>query len=277
MHSLHRPPPEWLYHYTNQHGLFGILKSAEIWATRIHCLNDHEEYKHGLKLLRETIIAEGRDESTAAQEVVEVALAGASAVNVCVASWSEHADLLSQWRAYSKSAQGYSLGLKAAHLDELARELGWKLRPCIYDGEAKRTEAVSVAYEFWEHYNIHRAQNPEHDDQYRIHLCLGLFVFPTIPFFKHEGFSEEGEWRLVSPPLRRNQLEVRTGASFPITYAKFPLVNGSSKEKIEGRLIVGPGASQELASHGAAVAAERSRIAIGEHRYSLTPLRTGTA
>jgi hypothetical protein len=33
-------PDKPLYHYTNQAGLLGIIKTKEIWATHHQCLND---------------------------------------------------------------------------------------------------------------------------------------------------------------------------------------------------------------------------------------------
>jgi len=135
---------------------------------------------------------------------------------------------------------------------------------------------MSIDNEFWDQYRMHRAKNPDYDDQKWIDQCFNLFVFPEVPFFKHEGFSEEGEWRLVSRPLNRRDLLVRPGTTFPITYTEFPLLDPTGAS-IEGQLAVGPGSSQELASHGAAVAAERSKIRIRQRRYSLTPLRTGSA
>jgi hypothetical protein len=39
-------PKALLYHYTDQRGLLGILRSQSIWATHIRYLNDSSEYNH---------------------------------------------------------------------------------------------------------------------------------------------------------------------------------------------------------------------------------------
>ena len=44
--------PELLYHYTDQKGLLGIVKSREIWATHHQCLNDTQEFLHAKGLIR---------------------------------------------------------------------------------------------------------------------------------------------------------------------------------------------------------------------------------
>ena len=45
-HSAEMPnqTPPTLFHYTNQAGLEGILKSKKIWATNIHSLKDRREF-----------------------------------------------------------------------------------------------------------------------------------------------------------------------------------------------------------------------------------------
>jgi hypothetical protein len=40
---IDREPPALLCHYTNQHGLLGIVSTGEIWATSVDNLNDRKE------------------------------------------------------------------------------------------------------------------------------------------------------------------------------------------------------------------------------------------
>jgi hypothetical protein len=68
---------------------------------------------------------------------------------------------------------------------------------------------------------------------------------------------------------------VRPGTSFPITYYRFD-ISGGALGKLEAEIVVGPGASQELASHGAAVASIDSKFDVKTRRYSGTPWRTDT-
>jgi hypothetical protein len=271
-------PPEQVFHYTDQGGLFGILRSGEVWASRIHCLNDHQEFLHGLDALREAIVVRGGARvPTEAEDQVTSAFDSIRKVNVCVSCWSEHRDQLSQWRAYAKSRQGYALGLKAVDLKLRAQLAGWKFGKCLYKDEDKRTLSTLVAQQFWVHVGEHEKANPTLNVADRIALILHGFVFPYVAFFKHEGFSEESEWRLVSPMIRRTDplFTVRPGTSFPITYYRFD-ISGGALGKLEAEIVVGPGASQELASHGAAVASIDSKFDVKTRRYSGTPWRTDT-
>ena len=43
------PTPNPLYHYTDEAGLYGILKTGSLWLTDIYSLNDPSEFRHGVK------------------------------------------------------------------------------------------------------------------------------------------------------------------------------------------------------------------------------------
>jgi hypothetical protein len=52
---LQQPPPEFLYHYTSQDGLLGIVKSGTLWSTNIFYMNDSTEFRQPLGMLRERV------------------------------------------------------------------------------------------------------------------------------------------------------------------------------------------------------------------------------
>jgi hypothetical protein len=47
--------PEWLYHYTDQNGLSGILKSECLWATHHRFLNDISERQEAIRYFSNVI------------------------------------------------------------------------------------------------------------------------------------------------------------------------------------------------------------------------------
>ncbi len=104
--ALLKMPHSVLYHYTTQAGLLGILNSREIWATHTQYLNDHREFLYALDIFREELGALASQNGDVQQakciqgmrDVLQDELSG---VNVCVASFSEESDSLSQWRAYA--------------------------------------------------------------------------------------------------------------------------------------------------------------------------------
>src|SRR5215813_10915885 len=102
---LDRSAPEMLYHYTTQAGLLGIMRTKEIWASHTQYLNDLREFRHAMQLVREQLSEMNRPGSyepaeqrllTEMQDRIE----GLESINVCVCSFSENGDALSQWRAY---------------------------------------------------------------------------------------------------------------------------------------------------------------------------------
>jgi hypothetical protein len=142
-----------------------------------------------------------------------------------VLSLSEKRDLLSQWRGYCARG-GYSLGLSA---QELARTLSssqevhepsaFVMGKCIYDEQTKRRILDMVCDAFADEYiamlergliiqgGTHGFRDPNlpggegeelrgqfHDWRERFLRSLLRFA----PFTKHEGFSEEAEWRIVN-------------------------------------------------------------------------------
>lgn len=59
-------------------------------------------------------------------------------INVCVCSFSEVGDLLSQWRAYSGGAGGFSIGFGGEFLKAASRREDFWLVPCVYDEDDQR-------------------------------------------------------------------------------------------------------------------------------------------
>lgn len=126
-----------LYHYTQQKGFMGIIEGSEIWATHTQYLNDWREYSHAVDMVRDQISAIrafGKNPDLySILDAMEYSLDGIESMNVCVCSFSEERDSLSQWRAYGGQASGFSIGFEGAFLAEAAAQKGWYLAPCIYD------------------------------------------------------------------------------------------------------------------------------------------------
>src|SRR5688572_23218238 len=118
-------PPELLFHYTTLGGGYGILSSDAIWMTKIRYLNDTSELEIGIStfklLLEELLRAPGATDERALIEAVHGGLGSVAASNICVASFCEHGDLLSQWRWYGEGGRGLSLGVSSRVLRSLAR------------------------------------------------------------------------------------------------------------------------------------------------------------
>src|SRR5215469_16252150 len=51
------PPPDCLYHYTDQLGLLGIIEKRELWATKVQYMNDSTEFGLAVELAKTRIKA----------------------------------------------------------------------------------------------------------------------------------------------------------------------------------------------------------------------------
>lgn len=170
-----------LYHYTDQHGLVGIIEKRELWATSLGCLNDLSEFKHGLDLIRSSrdaiiddlLSGKQRDhpETKSAARVFKYlmdeaerrylmkdpaeylfafSLLGPSRHPNSNASEDDPGDCLQQWRTYSKGGAGYCIGFDKMLLESKAKELDNATQAtfcgeCVYDGPQKREIAKRIA------------------------------------------------------------------------------------------------------------------------------------
>jgi hypothetical protein len=234
-------PPDALYHYTTQLGLLGIIENKEIWATHTQYLNDQREYLYALEIVRNvitTMIDATSDlhHKSFLQDMSE-GLEGIESMNVCVCSFSEDRDSLSQWRAYSGTTSGFAIGFSGEMLAKVASTTSFHLARCIYDVTEQRTLIEALVEEVLEE-NI--AGTPW-DDNHQIPRGgnLNAYLHGYAPILKHPSFKEEREWRIISRPMSCRRFEFRPGNSMLVPYYKMPLAS----EKVSfdlAEIVVGP-------------------------------------
>jgi len=258
---LCRTPPDTLYHYTTQAGLIGIIRDMEIWATHTQYLNDRREYVHAIGLVRDAI--DGRLKSVAdavAKEVLEEMFARVSdnlaSINVCVCSFSEDGDSLSQWRAYCEPMAGYAIGFDSAFLAARGAKQQFVLTPCLY----RSNEQSQFVNDFLDRVvaeNLRHRDLPEGSDDYEFWHTGGNFVaflHRIAPVLKDKSFESEREWRLISRPLMNTNpnFAYRPGRSMVVPFFKIQL--GIEADEVGSqryhRVVVGPtpNAKQALGS-----------------------------
>ncbi|MEO7029140.1 MAG: hypothetical protein ABI147_07025 [Acidobacteriaceae bacterium] len=135
---LSERPTGLLYHYTNGTGLFGIFRDKAIWASSAYHLNDSNEFRYAIQLIKEELINRIRGEKDARNETYSDLLKELdnfqSGIQVFVASFSEEGDLLSQWLSYGNRLNGYAIGMRRAHFrPALSNE--FSLMRCRYTEE----------------------------------------------------------------------------------------------------------------------------------------------
>jgi hypothetical protein len=244
---LATPVPDVLYHYTDQHGLLGIVRSGELWATSWDCLNDSEEALVLLNVLKVRVSARLSNATDEKEKLaLNSVLSRASrfsplACDYGISSWSAARDDLSQWRAYSGDGTGYSIGMKGAALKAIAEQQGGMLIPCIYD----QSEQEAIVDELIE-YAI--AAGWDWDEIYLGNLLVYLLRYSAI--FKPASFSAEREWRIVTDRIMYETACFRPGKSNLRTYLPVSIesIVRPGKDGIGiAEILIGPCPSQNMA------------------------------
>lgn len=267
--------PDILYHYTSAAGLIGILEKGKIWATSIRHLSDASEFIYTLSLADRSSQNFLNPNFSFDRYLIDslsvVHTSDLMPPALCyVASFSEHGNLLSQWRTYCPSGAGFSLGfsreeLAAAAEAKKSQDQPWRLLRCSYDleGQAKvlsgflkeARAALEILPDNKKNaYLAHMRNSPEllEPGPGWVQAVTEKYVrsVETVaPSFKDSAFEEEAEWRVVSPltPIWNYQDEkYRAGRYCPIPYAEFNLPAADRQLRLE-KIMIGPTENPDLA------------------------------
>jgi len=243
---LSRKPDKPLYHYTTQKGLLGIIKNRQIWATHTQYLNDRREFVHAVDLVREEIkrlLDEAPHKSAREYALANMRAAVSRSpqdINICVCSFSEERDSLSQWRAYGGSS-GFAVGFSSQVLRAATEKLEWFLAPCIYDPATQRDLARALVEEVLEE-NLGGPLVEDEEDDIAI-KSMGGNLLPDLhtyaPILKDESFKEEREWRIISRPVFARRLDYREGRTLIVPYYKLPLCKHNQNLELH-EVVIGP-------------------------------------
>ena len=271
-----------LYHYTSQQGLLGILAQKELWASQIHFLNDSMEFWHAFEVARNELQRQLEGAHDQVKEKLETLLGNLDStahVGVCVSSFSEHGDSLSQWRAYCGDGAGFAIGFAREELRALGEREGFTLQPCEYDDDAQKARVLKTIDEVMstDFDTFPGFQNPIYPNEIVIFQTGGNFIeclTKLAPLLKHTSFMEEREWRLVSPGIPPERLCYRPGASMITPYFRLPLTADAKLNCIK-RIVIGPTPHPKLSEKSVddlLVSSGFPRFAV-EVRTSATPFR----
>ena len=254
---LSRDPKKTLYHYTSQKGLLGIIKDRNIWATHTSYLSDASEYRYAVDAVTSEIDGRLADAAGDSRRVLADMAEGVKdieSMNVCVCSFSEDRDSLSQWRAYGGSMSGYAIGFNALHLAEMVRREEFYLAPCVYKA-AEQITAIKALVDMVFDQNMKKLQDGAalvSEDRERDWSNTADLIFPPggslaaylhrfAPILKDKSFSEEKEWRIISRPLMciRERFDFRCGNSMLVPYYKVPIAHPDQLLKLD-EIVIGP-------------------------------------
>lgn len=259
-----------LYHYTNESGLLGIVSTGALHATVARYLNDASEIMHAFQIAARYATELSRavgtgDVRDGLDKFVEyVREVGNVEPNICIVSFSEDPNVLSQWRGYG----GYSMGFDFDLMSETSD--GWRLLQCRYTHSEQRL-LVGAAID----QSIQEVATSSADPAYRSDVLWSTIlgrVGQIAPAIKHHDFQEEREWRLVSPPIVNTELKTRVGRNSLVQYAVKPLPRRGDGTLPIGEVVVGPGPHQRRAISGvAALLSSQSDVAAWSVEGSQTP------
>ena len=189
-----------LYHYTDLSAVYSILKNNKLWLTDIRYLNDSQELHDGIAFLIEGMKTPSPDVFAnseyfeKAREYILESLAGLKTYGVSedslfLFSLSSEPDCLSQWRAYGSYAIEFDNEMLALEVS--------KISDCLYQDTQKIEKARLHARD---------AITAVSNDMAKNSGCLGVDALDAVislsydaATFKHSGFSEEKESRIVMP------------------------------------------------------------------------------
>jgi hypothetical protein len=328
-----------LYHYTSEEGLKGILESDKIWATHIRFLNDYTEFLQAFKdeylgALADAFLAglpESVDQNARnvisgtlsrrnfpqLQKIIEseghetfvCSFAGrAPGDNAAFQSAGDPGDRLSQWRGYSHSSSGFSLGFDRTLLEKQIefnnQHAKAVLVECRYD-----EKEISVAFQemgraaaaLFTELTLSDAPvlsgfltampNPSEEykkaDSYFLQSVSKTTarIFTEAARIKHRGFSEECEWRIVLQGRRdalNPAIKFRNGQFGLTPFIEIPLGLKEPTTSPLRRVVVGPSAHQSEIKQSVELLLQKLGIQVkGPDRYegvevasSVIPFRT---
>lgn len=249
--------PLTFYHYTSCEGLKGILESKSLWATKIHYLNDSEEYVLALEIASKTLcqlnhLNKDADLKKLLSEM-ERHLERIETPNIFVLSFSPKKDQLSQWRGYCPSG-GYSIGFSADTLLHCAGSQNFNLFPCLYDTNEQEKLIMQIIQDHINLFKTQKQNTRKHDSESLIEPISESFsvtLYNIAPIIKNSAFSEEEEWRIFSRPINKNNknnknINFRVKNNLLIPYFNFSLRDAQEQFTVT-RIVVGPMPYQELA------------------------------
>jgi len=250
----------YLYHYTTAEGLKGIAEENRIRATNIFYMNDSEELRGGLRLFENKLEELASTHEIYSQALREIrswflgegqGLSLERTVQIYACCFSEKKDVLSQWRAYCPEG-GFAVGFRRSKVEALVKGEDLALSRCLYrrDEQLARINAIldDIRAEALQSDEAVGSQpNVAQDSRYFEIIDAHMFeIIRTAATFKHIGFHEEAEWRVMTTLQRAErpgELKSRVRKGRLVPYREISL-NGSMWE--DAHIVVAPGAPREL-------------------------------
>lgn len=284
-------PPDTLYHYTTSSGLIGIVGSRKLWATNALYLNDTTEMSYGYTIIRDNVKSarersDDPDYSAFLQQAEGMLDDPNGPARDCyVTCFCERGDLLSQWRAYGNRGGGYSIGFSTREIG-----LNWVpppnffLRKVVYEFEKQNGIVDNALQLTYRAYGELIAGKQEEKESIRVLLWHFLqdHLHDLMLGYKHPGFLEEQEWRLIQPfhsierDAHLDKVKFRAELSGIVPYIELDISPAAGVNK--GRLPInkvrlGPALHPTLSTRAVTMILSKNQYHFVEVEQSEVPLR----
>jgi hypothetical protein len=204
-----------LHHYTDAFGVEGIISSNVLWATATQFSNDLSEIEYAVSIAMQVIEETwgnmrgmGPWEKVLVQHLVHLFNTPLHSFGQpFIASFCEEGDLLSQWRAYGQ-ASGFSLAFRPLSQDDEVKLLckhGFRtmVKRVIYEPNKQRARLRFLLRRLIKLVNGFSFKTTSSEGT-AAHVELSVLLILEMTDWacavKHESFSEEKEWRIVTYP-----------------------------------------------------------------------------
>ncbi|MEI9871369.1 DUF2971 domain-containing protein [Enterobacter hormaechei] len=237
-----------IYHYTDLNGLKGIIENNSFWATNFYFLNDSQEIEHGIKCILSSLDYLKDDFSERSLKFIRDAMTKFQlfeAKHFYNISFCQESDLLSQWRGYG-ATQGVCLEFDSNMLIESLNFTGLATVSgnVMYTEPDSTPKAKSEIISFFRREDIAKLIK---DDPFHEVIYSADFARKVTPFFKHNSFSEEKEFRIVVQPLKRfDNVKFRVNAHGLIPYLEIKAHRRLPLKSVK----IGPCKERSLVSDG---------------------------
>ncbi|MGE0055730.1 MAG: DUF2971 domain-containing protein [Hyphomicrobium sp.] len=265
-------------HYTSVSVAERILATETIWFSNPRYMNDHEELRWGLIAASNLIKSDPGDqlrESVRSETQKEVLQASFDhylknfeqehLTTVFASCWTQHEPdetngILSMWRGYGGSGRGVAIEININAIKGLDESPLLFLK-VSYGNENYRRAQIQKIFENWCRVLSARpiADNLLHVASHEFFQISLLFALCT----KHNGFSEEHEWRIVYLPDRDTnkaldqfigygEVRGRIEPKLKLRVGPIPNVMGDdvSLDSMLHGIILGPGQNDPLSIAG---------------------------
>jgi hypothetical protein len=210
-----------LAHYTSIDVIEKILRSTEIWLSNPLFMNDLEEMRFGMlegrRLFEESEAVKQFAGSQARVDRIKYdfnfyfnQFDNEHAIDVYVFSMSEHDPenmdgLLSMWRGYGGQGNGAALVFNTGFITSSEDKSPLALTRVSYASRETRRSWLQIKIQQWCN-SLMTSSTYIPDEKlyvvaYRLFNLIKLFALK----FKHDGFHEEREWRIIYMPDRDPQ------------------------------------------------------------------------